>query len=83
MLSESTRRLPRTDPIRTGRPERCAKWRDRRKLNIDEHPAVAERYDVRSTLLVFKGSKVVDQIVGARPRGQIEAQACCCHFVAA
>lgn len=45
------------------------------KLNIDEHPAVAERYDVRSipTLLVFKGGKVVDQIVGARPRGQIEA----------
>jgi thioredoxin 1 len=39
------------------------------KLNIDENPRTAQRYNVMSipTLLVFKGGKVVEQIVGVQP----------------
>lgn len=44
------------------------------KVNIDENPKTPTQYDVRSipTLLVFKGGKVVGQIVGAVPRPKIE-----------
>src|SRR5689334_6185596 len=44
------------------------------KLNIDDHPIVPSKYEIRSipTLLLFKGGKVVGQIVGAVPRGKIE-----------
>ena len=37
------------------------------KLNVDENPAVAQTFGVRSipTLLVLKGGKVVDQQIGA------------------
>jgi thioredoxin 1 len=44
------------------------------KLNIDEHQGVPQTYGIRSipTLLVFKGGKVVDQIVGAVPKSKIE-----------
>lgn len=37
------------------------------KLNVDENPAAAARYGIASlpTLLVFKGGRVVDQIIGA------------------
>lgn len=44
------------------------------KINIDENPRTPTQYDVRSipTLLVFKGGKVVGQIVGAVPRPKIE-----------
>lgn len=40
------------------------------KVNVDEEPDVAGRYGVQSipTLIVFKGGKAVDQIVGAVPR---------------
>lgn len=36
------------------------------KLDVDHNPKAAMRYNVRSipTLLVFKGGKVVDQIIG-------------------
>jgi thioredoxin 1 len=39
------------------------------KLDVDQHPAVAERYGVRSipTLLLFRDGKVVDRRVGAMP----------------
>jgi thioredoxin 1 len=45
------------------------------KLNVDENPQVAGRYGIMSipTLLIFKGGKVVDQIVGAQP-GQVLRQ---------
>jgi thioredoxin 1 len=44
------------------------------KVNVDEHPALAARFQVRSipTLLFFKGGQVVDQVVGALPKGQIK-----------
>ena len=39
------------------------------KLNIDENPQTAQRFNVMSipTLLIFQNGKVVDQIVGAQP----------------
>ncbi len=45
------------------------------KLNVDENPRTAERFQVMSipTMLVFKDGKLVDGIVGALPRPQIEA----------
>ena len=41
------------------------------KLNMDEHPAIADRFGVRSipTLILFKGGQEVHRIVGAgRPK---------------
>jgi thioredoxin 1 len=45
------------------------------KLDVDAHGEVASRYGVMSipALLVFKGGKVVDQMVGAAPKAQIAA----------
>ena len=45
------------------------------KLNVDENPAVAQTFGVRSipTLLVFKGGKLVDQQIGALPQPRIAA----------
>ncbi|MEQ8274426.1 MAG: thioredoxin [Deltaproteobacteria bacterium] len=45
------------------------------KVNIDEHPSVAQTYGVMSipTLLVFKGGQPVQQIVGAVAKGQIQS----------
>ncbi len=44
------------------------------KLNVDENPRTAERFQVMSipTMLLFKDGKLVDGIVGALPRPQIE-----------
>jgi thioredoxin 1 len=43
------------------------------KLNVDEDPDIASSYGVMSipALLVFKGGKVVDQMVGAAPKATI------------
>ena len=45
------------------------------KLDVDQHPAVAERYGVRSipTLLLFRDGKVVDRRVGAMPLEELQA----------
>ena len=45
------------------------------KLNVDENPRTAQRFQVMSipTMLVFKDGKLVDGVVGALPRPQIEA----------
>jgi thioredoxin 1 len=45
------------------------------KLNIDDNQDTPQQYGIRSipTLLVFKGGKVVGQIVGAVPKDKIEA----------
>jgi len=44
------------------------------KLNIDDNPELAAQFGVRSipTLILFKGGKPVDQIVGAVPRAKLE-----------
>ncbi len=43
------------------------------KLNIDENPATADRFGVRSipTLLVLKGGREVDRLVGVQPKQEI------------
>jgi thioredoxin 2 len=43
------------------------------KLNIDENPSTAARFQVRSipTLLVLKGGKEMDRIVGVQPKAEI------------
>ena len=37
------------------------------KMDIDKHQAVAQKFNVRSipTLLVFKGGKVIDTVIGS------------------
>ncbi len=44
------------------------------KLNVDENPRTAQRFEVMSipTMLLFKDGKLVDGAVGALPRAQIE-----------
>jgi thioredoxin 1 len=44
------------------------------KLNIDDHPELAARYDVLSipTVIAFAGGEALGALVGARPRGQVE-----------
>jgi thioredoxin 1 len=43
------------------------------KLNVDENPELAMRYNVMSipTLLVFNGGEVVKRLVGAKGKGQL------------
>jgi thioredoxin 2 len=43
------------------------------KLNVDENPATAARFNARSipTLLVLKAGREVDRIVGAQPKAEI------------
>jgi thioredoxin 1 len=45
-----------------------------RKLNTDENPTVAAKFNIRSipTLLLFKNGEQVGQIVGARPKNHIK-----------
>jgi thioredoxin 1 len=46
------------------------------KMDVDHHQVVPQQYGVRSipTLLIFKGGKVVGQVVGAVPRAKLEAE---------
>jgi thioredoxin 2 len=46
------------------------------KLNVDENPATASRFDIRSipTLLVIAGGREIDRIVGAQPIEAIRAR---------
>jgi thioredoxin 1 len=45
------------------------------KMDIDAHPDAAQKYGIMSipTLIVFKGGKPVQQIVGAVPKSKLEA----------
>ncbi|MDD6160730.1 MAG: thioredoxin [Oscillospiraceae bacterium] len=45
------------------------------KVNVDEQPELAAQFGVMSipTLVVMKDGKIVDQMVGARPKAQILA----------
>lgn len=44
------------------------------KVNVDYNPGVASRYGIRSipTLLIFRGGRLVDQLIGARPRQDLK-----------
>lgn len=46
------------------------------KLNTDEHPDIASRFSIRGipTLMFFKDGKVMDQVVGAVPKGQLKSK---------
>jgi thioredoxin len=46
------------------------------KLNVDENPATASRFAIRSipTLLVMAGGREVDRIVGVLPKQAIRAR---------
>jgi thioredoxin 2 len=44
------------------------------KLNTDENPAISAKYSIQSipTMLIFKGGKLADRLVGALPKQEIE-----------
>jgi thioredoxin 1 len=46
------------------------------KVNVDQEPALAGRYQIRSipTMLLVKGGHVVDTVIGAVPRATLEAK---------
>jgi thioredoxin 1 len=43
------------------------------KLNVDENPATPSQYGVRGipTLILFKGGKILEQVVGALPKTRL------------
>lgn len=46
------------------------------KVDVDNNPQTSVNYGIRSipTLLIFKGGKVVDQIIGAVPKNTITSK---------
>ena len=46
------------------------------KVNVDDEPALAARYGVRSipTILFVKDGRVVDTVIGAAPRATLDAK---------
>lgn len=46
------------------------------KLNVDENPKMSQKYQIMSipSLKVFKGGKIIGEMVGAAPKQMIEAK---------
>jgi len=46
------------------------------KLNTDENPSIPNKFNISAipTLLVFKGGKLADRIIGAMPKDQLGAK---------
>jgi thioredoxin 1 len=45
------------------------------KVNVDEEPALAERYRVRGIphVVMFRNGKVAEQVLGYKPKAALEA----------
>jgi thioredoxin 1 len=45
------------------------------KMNVDDNPMIAQRFGVTSipTLMMFKDGKMVDRMIGAAPKGALQA----------
>ena len=46
------------------------------KLNVDKNPIISSQFSVQNipTMLLFKNGKMVNRLVGALPKGEIEKQ---------
>jgi thioredoxin 1 len=44
------------------------------KVNVDENPNIAQKFGVTSipTLMMFKDGRLVDRMVGAAPKGELQ-----------
>jgi thioredoxin 1 len=44
-------------------------------MNVDDNPEVAQKYGVTSipTKMMFKNGKLVDRVVGAMPKNQLQS----------
>ncbi len=44
------------------------------KVNVDENPLISQRFEIQSipTLMIVKEGQVIDVMIGALPKGQIE-----------
>jgi thioredoxin 1 len=44
------------------------------KVDVDSNPNISMKYSIRSipTILLFKEGRIVDQIIGAHPRGEYD-----------
>jgi thioredoxin len=45
------------------------------KMNVDDNPEVAQKFGITSipTLMMFKDGKLVDRVVGAMPKSQLQS----------